>query len=117
MERGAEGFIYLGRLDRMVKRRGYRIELGEIESALHRHESVREAAVIASAEPGADLQIVAYVVPKADAKLSLIQMKLFTAKHLPAYMSPDRFEFVAELPRTPTAKVDYQALWRGVRVG
>ena len=117
VERGAEGFIYLGRLDRMVKRRGYRIELGEIESALHRHESVREAAVIASAEPGADLQIVAYVVPKADAKLSLIQMKLFTAKHLPAYMSPDRFEFVAELPRTPTAKVDYQALWRGVRVG
>ena len=27
----ADGFIYVGRKDRMVKRRGYRIELGEIE--------------------------------------------------------------------------------------
>ncbi len=45
-----EGFIYVGRRDRMVKRRGYRIELGEIERALYGHPTVREAAVIAASD-------------------------------------------------------------------
>ena len=38
---------YIGRGDGQVKVRGYRIELGEIEAVLRRHESVREAVVIA----------------------------------------------------------------------
>ncbi|MCW5980491.1 MAG: amino acid adenylation domain-containing protein [Bryobacteraceae bacterium] len=117
VERGREGFVYLGRRDRMVKRRGYRIELGEIESVLHRHLLVREAAVVARSEPGADVQIIAYVATRPEARPSMIEMKLFTAKHLPTYMSPDRFEFVAELPRTSTAKVDYQTLRRGAGAG
>ena len=48
----AEGYVYLGRRDRMVKRRGYRIELGEIERALYLHPRVREAAVISTSGPG-----------------------------------------------------------------
>jgi hypothetical protein len=40
-EEPGEGYIYLGRRDRMVKRRGYRIELGEIERALYQHPRVR----------------------------------------------------------------------------
>ena len=32
-----EGYIYVGRRDRMVKRRGYRVELGEIERGLYQH--------------------------------------------------------------------------------
>ena len=44
----ADGYVYLGRRDRMVKRRGYRIELGEIERALYLHPRVREAAVIST---------------------------------------------------------------------
>ena len=31
-QQGGEGFLYVGRRDRMIKRRGYRIELGEVES-------------------------------------------------------------------------------------
>jgi acyl-coenzyme A synthetase/AMP-(fatty) acid ligase len=46
-----EGFLYVGRKDRMVKRHGYRIELGEIESCLYRHPAVAEAAVIAEQHP------------------------------------------------------------------
>ena len=33
----SDGYVYLGRRDRMVKRRGYRIELGEIERGLYQH--------------------------------------------------------------------------------
>ena len=35
-----DGYVYLGRRDRMVKRRGYRIELGEIERGLYQHASI-----------------------------------------------------------------------------
>ena len=50
-EDATEGFIYVGRRDRMVKRRGYRIELDEIETALYRHTSIQGAAVISAPHP------------------------------------------------------------------
>ena len=108
-----EGFIYVGRRDRMVKRRGYRIELGEIERALYLHPGVREAAVISAADRDGGVTIVACIAPHDGVRPSIIQMKTFCASHLPAYMSPDRFTFVDRLPRTSTDKVDYQSLRTG----
>jgi amino acid adenylation domain-containing protein len=106
------GFIYAGRRDRMVKRRGYRIELDDIECALYRHESIREAGVVAvETEPGT-LQIIAYVVAGKEPKPDILQMKIFVARELPAYMSPDVFVFLESLPRTSTEKTDYQSLKR-----
>jgi len=106
----ADGFTYLGRRDRMVKRRGYRIELGDIESALYRHEQIREAAVIAIPDGDAGVKIVVYVTTSHDARFSIVDLKIFCSKELPAYMSPDGFLFVNSLPRTSTNKVDYQML-------
>ncbi len=106
----AEGYLYAGRRDRMVKRRGYRIELGEIERALYRHPSVREAAVVAVPDPEAGVRIVAFLACGDEAAPSIIGMKTFCGSHLPGYMSPDRFLFEERLPRTSTDKVDYQAL-------
>ena len=45
---------FLGRLDDQVKIRGYRVEPGEIEAALRRHPAIREAAVVARADRGAE---------------------------------------------------------------
>ncbi len=112
-----EGFIYVGRRDRMVKRRGYRIELDDIESALYRHERIREAGVVSSAVPGLDAKIVAYLVAGAEPRPGVIEMKMFCAQHLPAYMNPDLFVFLDSLPRTSTNKVDYQALTRKFQEG
>jgi acyl-CoA synthetase (AMP-forming)/AMP-acid ligase II len=39
-------YVYIGRLDSMVKIRGYRVELGEVETALYRHPAIKEAAVL-----------------------------------------------------------------------
>jgi amino acid adenylation domain-containing protein len=106
----AEGYIYLGRKDRMVKRRGYRVELGEIERALYQHPLLAELAVVAVATE-AGPSIVAFLAPRSDAERpTIIAMKTHCAAHLPAYMIPDMFRFVDLLPRTSTAKVDLQAL-------
>jgi len=106
----ADGYVYLGRRDRMVKRRGYRIELGEIERALYLHPRVREAAVISTSYQDGGVRIVACVSCHDEANPSVIEMKTFCASHLPVYMSPDRFLFLPRLPRTSTNKVDYQTL-------
>jgi amino acid adenylation domain-containing protein len=105
-----DGFIYVGRRDRMVKRRGYRIELGEIERAMYRHAGVREAAVVAVPDADSGVRIVAFLALAAETPPSIIQMKTFAAGELPPYMIPDRFVFRDRLPKTSTDKTDYQAL-------
>ena len=104
----AEGFTYVGRKDRMVKRRGFRIELGEIERALHLHAGVREAAVVAIPDDNG-LKIVACVSCSND-RPSVVELKSFCATKVPTYMVPDRFVFQDKLPRTSSDKVDYQTL-------
>ena len=107
------GFIYCGRKDRMVKRRGFRIELGEIERALYRETRVAQAAVISVPDPDAGVRIVAFLGCPAEAP-TIVELKSFCAKHLPAYMSPDRFIVHQVLPRTSSDKVDYQTLKRSL---
>jgi amino acid adenylation domain-containing protein len=107
---GSDGFLYLGRRDRMIKRRGYRIELGEVESCFYRHPAIAGAAVIAARDAGSGVRIVAYLAVPEESRPTIVEMKTFCHQHLPAYMSPDVFIFVQDLPRTSTNKVDYQAL-------
>lgn len=106
-----EGYIYIGRRDRMVKRRGYRIELGEIERALYQHPRAAELAVVSVPNEDSGVRIVAYLVAR-ETPPSIIELKTFCARHLPAYMIPDVFRFLPALPRTSTNKVDYQSLAR-----
>ncbi|MEM7309423.1 MAG: amino acid adenylation domain-containing protein [Planctomycetota bacterium] len=105
-----EGYVYVGRRDRMVKRRGHRVELGEVESGLYKHPRIREAAVVALADDEAGLVLRAHLVPEAGRPLSILELKTFCASVLPASMVPDRFVFEERLPRTSTDKIDYQTL-------
>jgi acyl-coenzyme A synthetase/AMP-(fatty) acid ligase len=105
-----EGFLFIGRKDRMIKRRGYRIELDEIERVLHLHPDIQEAAVVSVPDADAGVRIVAFVTPRHSAIPSMIAMKTFCSKKLPAYMSPDQFIFQDQLARTPSAKLDYETL-------
>lgn len=108
---GVDGnYIFLGRRDRMVKRRGYRVELGEIESALYRHPSIREAAVIATADEESGTRVKAFLDWSGERRPSVVELKQFCAENLPAYMIPDRFSVLPALPKTSTDKIDYQRL-------
>jgi amino acid adenylation domain-containing protein len=106
---GTGTFLFHGRRDRMVKKRGYRIELGEIEGALHRHDDVQRAAVVARAD-ASGVAIDAFVAMKPERKGSIIAMKKHCTLYLPHYMVPDRIRFMPALPMTSTDKIDYQGL-------
>jgi acyl-coenzyme A synthetase/AMP-(fatty) acid ligase len=100
-------FAYLGRRDHTIKSGGYRIELGEIEAALHAHPAVREAVAVPVPDDVLGNRIVAVVV--ADGA-SAQELRAHCATLVPRYMVPEDVVFRAELPRTPTDKVDRQRL-------
>ena len=104
----AEGYSYVGRRDRMVKRRGYRIELGEIERALDQHSRVSEVAVVSAPGQDAQVKIIAFLACTPGGSPSIVELKTFCGDKLPAYMSPDRFVVLERLPRTSADKIDFR---------
>lgn len=111
----ADGFLYLGRRDRMVKRRGYRVELGEIEASLLRDDSVQEAAVVSIPDVESGVRITAFLSGPGVRGLSTNALKAISMRCLPRYMIPDNFVVVEAVPRTSTDKINYEALkrWAG----
>jgi amino acid adenylation domain-containing protein len=103
-------YTFVGRRDHMVKCRGYRIELGEIEQVLQSHESVREAVVVARPEEEIGARLEAVVSLVEGAREALDELRAFCLQQLPAYMVPEDFRFLPELPKTSTGKVDRQRL-------
>ncbi|MDQ6632062.1 MAG: amino acid adenylation domain-containing protein, partial [Verrucomicrobiota bacterium] len=106
----ADGNIeFLGRLDQQVKIRGFRIELGEIETILAQHAELQESLVIVR-ESSTGKQLIAYVVPKKDAKVTRAELRKFLETKLPDYMMPSHFVWLEKLPLTVNGKVDRRQL-------
>ncbi|HEY7594751.1 MAG TPA: amino acid adenylation domain-containing protein [Actinophytocola sp.] len=100
---------FLGRVDRQVKLRGFRVELGEVESVLAADPRVRQVAVEVWDGADAGRHLTAYVVPAGE-EPALHEVREVAAARLPDYMVPTRLAVLAELPRTPSGKIDRRAL-------
>jgi amino acid adenylation domain-containing protein len=98
---------FSGRVDDQIKLRGYRIEPAEIVAALRSHPAI-SAAAISTVDEGAEKQLVAYVVLKADVSGADIRNHL--ALRIPPYMIPEFFVPVEKMPLTQHGKIDYSAL-------
>jgi amino acid adenylation domain-containing protein len=102
-------FEFVGRSDFQVKIRGHRIELGEIEAILGKYPHIANCAVMVEEGP-VGKQLVAFVVPRDRAVLSLASLRGVLSAELPDYMIPTRFVLLPALPLTPNGKVDREAL-------
>lgn len=108
----ADGVLeYIGRLDEQVKLRGFRIELEEIRAVLLAQHDVRQAVVLLHERSG-DPQLVAYVIADGEESAVELTFRLQGALRecLPDYMVPAHYVRLAELPLTPSGKLDRQAL-------
>jgi amino acid adenylation domain-containing protein len=105
-------YRFRGRRDHQIKSRGYRIELGEIETALNAHPMVIEGVVIAVPDEVVTNRIRAFVSVRAE--VDSAALVAWCADRVPRYMIPERFEFLEELPKTSTGKLDRQAVQRMV---
>jgi len=101
--------VYLGRADGQVKVRGFRVELGEIEGAIAAEAGVAAAAVALRPLGGIE-QLVAFITPSPDGTPQPAKLRKSLGERLPKYMVPAHFEFVQELPRLTSGKIDRKAL-------
>lgn len=98
-----DGYIYIkGRKTDMLKHMGHRISPVEIESVLNSYGGIKESAVIESKLAAVPV-IKAFIV--IDRECSTEEIRKFAYTKLPAYMRPQIFEIVSQLPRTDTGKI------------
>jgi benzoate-CoA ligase len=104
--RNADGsYTYSGRSDDMLKVSGVYVSPFEVESTLIEHPSVLEAAVIGTLDADGLTKTKAYVVRKAGHEVSAEELKAFVKDRLAPFKYPRMIEFVSELPKTATGKI------------
>ena len=101
--------LYLGRADDQVKIGGFRVELAEIEGAIAAEPGIAAVAVTMLPLAGIE-QLVAFVAAVNGGEPPPAHLRKALGERLPKYMVPAHFEFVAELPRLTSGKVNRKAL-------
>ncbi len=99
---------FVGRADDVITTSGYRVGPFDVESALIEHPAVIEAAVIGKPDPERTELVKAFVVLHANqlASAELAEaLQQHVRKRLSAHAYPREVEFVAELPKTPSGKI------------
>ena len=104
--RNADGtYTYSGRSDDMLKVSGIYVSPFEVESTLIQHEAVLEAAVIGVIDDEGLTKTKAYVVLKSGQTATDAELKAFVKDRLAPFKYPRVIEFIAELPKTATGKI------------
>jgi len=104
--RNADGtYTYCGRSDDMLKVSGIYVSPFEVESTLAQHPAVLEAAVIGVSDAEGLTKTKAYVVLKSGQQVSEDELQAFVKERLAPYKYPRMIEFMAELPKTATGKI------------
>lgn len=102
-------FEYLHRKDTEVNILGKRVVTGEVERALNASGEVKECAVVNYTDEKGQTYLVAYVIPSSPS-FSLSWVKNKIAQSLPAYMIPEFFVLLRQLPVSPSGEVNQLAL-------
>ncbi len=107
----SEGFVYLSdRESHMIISGGVNIYPSEVEQALLEHADVTDAAVFGIPNPEWGEEVKAVVELRTGASASTDQLRDFLRGKIASFKIPRSMEFVSELPRTPSGKVQIHKL-------
>jgi benzoate-CoA ligase len=116
-ERDADGYyVYSGRSDDMLKVSGQYVSPFEVEATLVQHPAVLEAALIGVTDEHGLTRPKAYVVLKqrqAAGEALAEELKAFVKARLAPHKYPRLLEFIDELPKTATGKIQRFRLREG----
>jgi amino acid adenylation domain-containing protein len=113
VEQDADGnFVFLERADRQLQIGGHRVEPGHVETVLMGHPAVLQVHVTTRIAPGGagSAALTAYVVPLPGTEPLGDAYDRYLRDRLPAYLLPTRYVVLPDLPRTPSGKIDHDAL-------
>ncbi len=97
--------VYAGRSDDMLKVSGIYVSPFEVEATLMQHPAVFECAVIGVEDEEGLTKTKACVVRHPGRDVGADELKAFVKERLAAYKYPRLIEFVDELPKTATGKI------------
>ena len=107
--RDADGYyVYAGRSDDMLKVSGQYVSPFEVESTLMQHTAVLESAVIGVDDESGLTRSKAFVVlkdPELASDSLADELKAFVKARLAPHKYPRQVDFVTELPKTATGKI------------
>ena len=116
-ERDADGYyVYSGRSDDMLKVSGQYVSPFEVEATLVQHPAVLEAALIGVTDEHGLTRPKAYVVLKERhqaGEAMAEELKAFVKSRLAPHKYPRLIEFIDELPKTATGKIQRFRLREG----
>ncbi len=101
-------YVYAGRADDMLKVGGVYVSPAEVEAALVTHPSVLEAAVVGRADEDQLVKPAAFVVLRAGVEATSA-LELDLKQHVKSLLAPYKYprwvEFLEQLPKTATGKI------------
>ena len=104
-----DGFLFLvDRAKDMIITGGMNVYSSEVETALRKHASVAEVAVVGLPDDDWGEVVTAVVVPAG--QTSADELRLFAKSSLSAYKVPKSVVFMTELPLTNYGKIDKKRL-------
>ena len=98
--------FFVDRIKDAIRRRGENISSFEVELEIIAHPSVRECAVVAVPNESSEDDVLAIVAPAPGATLDPAELLEFLRPRLAHFMLPRYVRVMADLPRTPTQKVE-----------
>jgi benzoate-CoA ligase len=104
----AGNYVYAGRSDDMLKVSGQYVSPFEVEATLVKHPAVLEAAVIGAPDENGLTRSKAFVVLKdgrAGSPELEAELKAFVKGELAPHKYPRSIQFISELPKTATGKI------------
>lgn len=103
----SDGYMYfIDRLKDKIRRKAENISSFDIESAVNTHPLILESAAVGVASQfDADDEIKVYAVIRPGASLQPKELIEYLVDLLPHYMVPNYIEYIEQLPRTITNKV------------
>ena len=107
----ADGYLwFVDRKKDSIRRRGENISAYEVEQIIARHPAVAEAAAYPLPAESSEDEVAVAVVLKPDATLDEAALVEHCIANMSHFMVPRFIRFVADLPRTPSQKVEKHRL-------
>jgi crotonobetaine/carnitine-CoA ligase len=110
-EQDSEGyFYYRGRKKESIRRLGENISAWEIETILNQNEFILESAAFGVPSELGEDEVMVAIVLQPNASLSYSDVLDYCRANLAKHAVPRYIEFVDELPKTGTHRIQYQVL-------